>query len=70
MGMVVVNAAMTTAGLVLVLSAYAWTTKGDLSGMGAYLLAGLLAIILAGLVMMVLSFFMRPEPQPSSASSC
>ena len=58
MGMVVVNAAMTTAGLVLVLSAYAWTTKRDLSGMGAYLMAGLLAIILAGLVMMVLSFFM------------
>ena len=57
MGMVVVNAAMTTAGLVLVLSAYAWTTKRDLSGMGAYLMAGLLAILLAGLVMMVLSLF-------------
>ena len=58
MGMVVVNAATTTAGLVLVLSAYAWTTKRDLSGMGAYLMAGLLAVILAGLVMMVLSFFL------------
>lgn len=33
MGMVVVNAHTTTAALVLVLSAYAWTTKGDLSGM-------------------------------------
>ena len=58
MGMVVVNAAATTAGLVLVLSAYAWTTKRDLSGMGAYLMAGLLAILMAGLVMMLLSFFM------------
>jgi FtsH-binding integral membrane protein len=60
MGMVVVNAAMTTAGLVLVLSAYAWTTKRDLSGMGAYLMAGLLAILLASLVMMVLSLFGVP----------
>ena len=58
MGMVVVNAAATTAGLVLVLSAYAWTTKRDLSGMGAYLMAGLLAVLMAGLVMMLLSFFM------------
>jgi FtsH-binding integral membrane protein len=58
MGMVVVNAAATTAGLVLVLSAYAWTTKRDLSGMGAYLMAGLIAVIMAGLVMMLLSFFM------------
>jgi FtsH-binding integral membrane protein len=52
MGMVVVNAATTTAGLVLVLS--------DLSGMGAYLMAGLLAVLLAGLVMMVLSLFGVP----------
>src|SRR3954467_8739770 len=57
MGMVVVNAATTTAGLVLVLSAYAWTTKRDLSGMGAYLMAGLLAVLLAGLVGIVLSLF-------------
>src|SRR6185436_2969053 len=60
MGMVVVNAATTTAGLVLVLSAYAFTTKRDLSGMGAYLMAGLLAVLLAGLVMMVLSLFGVP----------
>ena len=60
MGMVVVNAATTTAGLVLVLSAYAWTTKRDLSGMGTYLMAGLLAVLLAGLVMMVLSLFGVP----------
>ncbi len=57
MGMVVVNASATTAGLVLMLSAYAWTTKRDLSGMGTYLMAGLLAVVLAGLVMMVLSMF-------------
>jgi len=60
MGMVVVNAATTTAGLVLVLSAYAWTTKRDLSGMGAYLMAGLLAVLLAGLVGFVLSLFGIP----------
>lgn len=60
MGMVVVNAATTTAGLVLVLSAYAWTTKRDLSGMGAYLMAGLLAVLLAGLVGIVLSLFGIP----------
>ena len=60
MGMVVVNAAATTAALVMVLSAYAWTTKRDLSGMASYLMAGLLAVILAGLVMMVLSLFGIP----------
>ena len=57
MGMVVVNAATTTAGLVLMLSAYAFTTKRDLSGMGVYLMAGLLAVLLAGLVGFVLSMF-------------
>jgi len=55
MGMVVVNAAATTAGLVLVLSAYAWTTKRDLTGMAPYLMGGLIAVIMAGLVMMVMS---------------
>jgi len=60
MGMVVVNAAATTAGLVLMLSAYAWTTKRDLSGMGAYLMAGLIAVLLASLVMVVLSLFGVP----------
>ena len=58
MGMVVVNAGATTAGLVLMLSAYAWTTKRDLSGMAPYLMAGLLAVIMAGLVMMVMSWAM------------
>jgi FtsH-binding integral membrane protein len=55
MGSVVINAATTTAGLVLALGTYAWTTKRDLSGMGTYLMAGLLAVLLAGLVGMVLS---------------
>jgi FtsH-binding integral membrane protein len=60
MGTVVVNAATTTAALVLVLSAYAWTTKRDLSGMGSYLMAGLLAVLLAGLVGFVLTLFGIP----------
>jgi FtsH-binding integral membrane protein len=60
MGIVVVNAATTTAALVLVLSAYAWTTKRDLSSMGSYLMAGLLAVLLAALVGFVLSLFGIP----------
>ncbi len=50
MGSVVINAAATTAALTLALGSYAWTTKRDLSGMGTYLMAGLLAVIIAGLV--------------------
>jgi FtsH-binding integral membrane protein len=57
LGSAVINAATTTAGLTLALSAYAWTTKRDLSGMGTYLMAGLLAVIMAGLAGMVLSMF-------------
>jgi FtsH-binding integral membrane protein len=49
-GSLVVNAAVTTAGLVLLLGAYAWTTRRDLSGLGGYLTAGLLAIVVASLV--------------------
>ena len=60
MGSVVVNAATTTAALVLALGGYAWTTKRDLSGMGAYLMAGLIAVLLAGLVGFVLSLFGIP----------
>ncbi|MDP8924469.1 MAG: Bax inhibitor-1/YccA family protein [Chloroflexota bacterium] len=60
MGSVVVNAATTTAALVLALGAYAWTTKRDLSGMGSYLMAGLIAVLLAGLVGLVLSLFGIP----------
>ncbi|MCC6176658.1 MAG: Bax inhibitor-1/YccA family protein [Chloroflexi bacterium] len=60
MGSVVVNAATTTAALVLALGGYAWTTKRDLSGMGAYLMAGLIAVLLAGLVGIVLSLFGVP----------
>ena len=50
LGSLVVNAAVTTAGLVLLLGAYAWTTKRDLSGLGGYLMAGLLAVVVASLV--------------------
>ena len=50
MGGVVINAALTTGGLVMALGAYAWTTKRDLSGMASYLFAGLLAVIIAGFV--------------------
>jgi modulator of FtsH protease len=57
LGSAVINAATTTAGLTLALSAYAWTTKRDLSGMGTYLMAGLLAVIMAGLAGLVLSMF-------------
>jgi FtsH-binding integral membrane protein len=50
LGSLVVNAAVTTAGLVLLLGGYAWTTKRDLSGLGGYLTAGLLAVLVASLV--------------------
>ena len=49
-GMVVANAAGTTAALVLGLSAYAWTTKRDLSGMGGFLTIALFGVIIAGLI--------------------
>ncbi len=52
MGSVVINAAATTAALTLALGSYAMTTKRDLSGMGTYLMAGLLAVIIASLVSM------------------
>ena len=50
MGSVVMNAAGTTAALVLALSAYAWTTKRDLSGMGNILMVALFGVIIAGLL--------------------
>ncbi len=50
LGSVVVNAAATTAALVLALSAYAWTTKRDLSGLGSILTVGLFGIIIAGIL--------------------
>jgi FtsH-binding integral membrane protein len=50
MGTVVANAAATTGGLVMLLGAYAWTTKRDLSGLSGYLMAGLLAVIVASVV--------------------
>jgi modulator of FtsH protease len=57
-GMVVVNAAATTAALVLALSAYAWTTKRDLSGMGGFLMIALFGVIIAGIV----NFFLHSGP--------
>jgi FtsH-binding integral membrane protein len=50
LGALVISAAVTTAGLVMLLGAYAWTTKRDLSGLGGYLMAGLLAVVVASLV--------------------
>ncbi len=50
MGGVVVNAAATTAALVLALGAYAWTTKRDLSGLGSILTVALFGVIIAGLI--------------------
>ncbi|SRR5579884_2358269 len=55
MGSVVINAAGTTAALVLGLSAYAWTTKRDLSGMGSFLTMALFGVIIAAL----LNIFLR-----------
>ena len=54
MGGIVVNAAATTAALVLGLGAYAWTTKRDLSGMGSFLTVALFGVIIAGLLNMFL----------------
>jgi FtsH-binding integral membrane protein len=55
MGSIVTMAAGTTAGLVFALSAYAWTTKRDLTGMRSYLFAGLVAVVIAG----VIGFFVQ-----------
>jgi FtsH-binding integral membrane protein len=50
LGAVVVSAAVTTGGLVMLLGVYAWTTRRDLSGLSGYLMAGLLAVVVASLV--------------------
>jgi FtsH-binding integral membrane protein len=50
LGSLVISAAVTTAGLVMLLGAYAWTTRRDLSGLSGYLTAGLLAVIVASIV--------------------
>jgi FtsH-binding integral membrane protein len=50
LGTVVISAAATTGGLVMLLGAYAWTTRRDLSGLSGYLLAGLLAVLVASVV--------------------
>jgi FtsH-binding integral membrane protein len=39
-----------TAGITLALSAYAWTTKRDFSGLAPYLFVGVIALILVGLL--------------------
>ncbi len=39
-----------TAGITVALSAYAWTTKRDFSGIGPYLFAGVIGLILVGLL--------------------
>jgi modulator of FtsH protease len=49
-GMIVANAAATTAAVVLALSAYAWTTKRDLSGLANYLFVALIAVIIVSLI--------------------
>ena len=50
LGNSVVLAAGTTCGLVLALSAYAWTTQRDLAGLGSYLFVGLIGVLLASLL--------------------
>ena len=50
LGNVVVLAAGTTAGLVLALGTYGWTTRRDLSGMGGYLFTGLVGVLIASVI--------------------
>jgi FtsH-binding integral membrane protein len=49
LGALVISAATTTAGLVMLLGLYAWTTRRDLSGLSSYLTAGLLAVVVASI---------------------
>jgi hypothetical protein len=46
-----------TAGIFLMLTAYACLTKSDFTGMGPYLYAALFGLIMFGFVMMITSFF-------------
>ena len=50
LGNVVALAGGTTGGLVFALSAYAWTTKRDLSGLGSYLFMALIGVVIASLI--------------------
>ena len=50
LGALVISAAVTTGGLVMLLGAYAWTTRRDLGGLGGYVMAGLLAVVVASVV--------------------
>jgi modulator of FtsH protease len=50
LGLVVLNAALTTAAITLAAGAYGYTTKRDLSGLGGILLVGLIGVIVASVV--------------------
>src|SRR5438270_4833172 len=50
LGGVVMTAAMTTAAVALAAGTYGYTTKRDLSGMGAFLFVGLIGVIVASVV--------------------
>jgi modulator of FtsH protease len=50
MGTVVLNAALTTAAITLSAGAYGYTTRRDLSGIGAFLTVGLIGVLVASLV--------------------
>jgi modulator of FtsH protease len=50
MGGVVVNAALTTAVVTIAAGAYGATTKRDLTGMGGFLLIGLIGVVVASLI--------------------
>ncbi len=50
LGNIVVLAAGTTGALVLTLSAYAWTTRHDLSSLGSYLFVGLVGVLIASVI--------------------
>ncbi len=49
-GDIVVLAAAETAALVFVLSAYAWTTKRNVSSIGGYLFIGLIGVLVAAII--------------------
>jgi modulator of FtsH protease len=50
MGGVVVNAAVTTAVVTIAAGAYGYTTKRDLTGLGGFLLIGLIGVVVASLI--------------------
>jgi modulator of FtsH protease len=50
LGLVVFNAALTTAAVTLAAGTYGYTTKRDLSGLGGILLVGLIGVLVASVV--------------------